>query len=263
MRPLSNSPEQIKQFPLGKGVTPQASGVVASDALNQVQDDVSAAYQVVLGFCAQALKEDPSPQWLAALAEQAPLLREPPFSDLAPEASTRLADYLQLPSSPDTAPSSPDSFGGSISARQPDYPDKPGNDGLDDLIQAIRGDYTYLFLMVGESGCSPYESVYRTEDATLFGPTTAQVKQEYARFGYSLASGLNEPADHIGLELAFVAALLQDGGPEALAALPIFMEEHLMRFAPTFCAKLKATARTPFYQAIAELTLEVITSISK
>lgn len=199
------------------------------------------AFQVLCDLCSTLLYAAPTEESLAALVERRPLLEEEPFSTVAPEASRAIAATLGKADSPAHA---------------------------DELLHELRQDYTFLFYQVPLSHASPYESVYRTEDHTLFGPTTLEVRDAYARHGLGIASDESQPDDHIALELAFVAQLLgraADAGgaadADSLDAARRFLSEHLLVFAPVYLDTVSAQARTPFYRATAQLaqnTLDVL-----
>lgn len=134
-------------------------------------------------------------------------------------------------------------------------------------MDAFRQDRAFLFYQVSVSRTSPYESVYRTEDRTLFGPTTAQVKADYERHGLRLDTGRNEPCDHFGLECTYLAQVAGAGAEasdtEAAAGatgeLRRFLGEHLLVFAPIYLAHVETQARSDLYRAAATLAREVIT----
>ena len=114
---------------------------------------------------------------VARLAGDRSLFLEPPFSQVAPRAAEELAGWLA----------------------QAD-----GEGGARALAREAHLDRSYLFYMVGQSRTSPYESVYRTDDATLYGPTTFQVREAYAAHGLAFGRSANEPDDHLGLELSLI-----------------------------------------------------------
>lgn len=143
--------------------------------------ETAQAYQALCAFCSWALLADVGEEDVARLAGDRSLFLEPPFSQVAPRAAEELAGWLA----------------------QAD-----GEGGVSSLAREAHLDRSYLFYMVGQSRTSPYESVYRTDDATLYGPTTFQVREAYAAHGLAFGRSANEPDDHLGLELSFLAYLL-------------------------------------------------------
>jgi TorA maturation chaperone TorD len=204
------------------------------------------AAQVLSEFSSRLLYYNPTQGQLAQLVAQRALLLEEPFSTVAPQAAQRLHDLFAT---------------------------AQGEQDQAALLKALRQDYSYLFYMVGLSHTSPYESVYRTDDRTLFGPTTLEVRACYRAHDLALTSEQAGPEDHIGLELLFVALLLDqaaqaaDAGDErgveaALNGLRRFLGEHLLVFAFIYLANLKTRAQTVFYQSIAEIAAATLTSLA-
>lgn len=92
----------------------------------------------------------------------------------------------------------------------------------------------------------------------------------YRRFGLQSDRLYQEPDDHIGLELEFVAhlakqalrALEQNDQAKFDAAIDAqkkFITEHLGRWALGWCAQVQAQAKTDFYRGIAMLTRGAVT----
>ncbi len=225
--------------------------------------ETAQAYQALCAFCSWALLADVGEEDVARLAGDRSLFLEPPFSQVAPRAAEELAGWLA----------------------QAD-----GEGGASALAREAHLDRSYLFYMVGQSRTSPYESVYRTDDATLYGPTTFQVREAYAAHGLAFGRSANEPDDHLGLELSFLAYLLglaAEGAGEsparadaacdpaascdlapdaacdsaALADAAAFLSNHVLVFSGIYLKNLRTRARTPFYRAVAEVaaaTLEAL-----
>ncbi len=182
------------------------------------------ACEVLCGFCATMLGSSLEEEALRSLRERADLLLEVPFTAVAEQSARALAHILD---------------------------DAADEEALLLLYHELRQDYAYLFYMVDCSKTSPYESVYRTEDRTMLGPTTLAVRAAYAAQGFCTAGSFEVPDDHIALEFAFLAKLFERGSEEALDAARSFLAEHLLMFAPEYLASVEGAARTPFYRAVA------------
>ncbi|MFQ5909825.1 MAG: molecular chaperone [Thermoplasmata archaeon] len=112
----------------------------------------------------------------------------------------------------------------------------------------------------------PYESLYRSGAETVFGGESLQVRQEYRRFGLTMAQEYGgEPPDHISFELDFMAYLCsleadawsKENPQEAsrlLKAQKRFLEEHLLRWIPKFCSNIRKADKTGLYKGFADLT---------
>lgn len=132
-------------------------------------------------------------------------------------------------------------------------------------LDDIRVDYTRLFTGPDRVLAPPWESVYFTEERLVFNTQTSQVRAWYLRFQLEVEKQFQEPDDHIGLELAFVAHLARlallalDQGNQAsfdeiMTAQREFLSNHLLNWAADFCHLVSMEARTDFYRGIALLT---------
>jgi len=204
------------------------------------------AYQVLCGFCATMLYEDLDPEKFERVCAQAHLLLEAPFSDVSPKAAYSLYCLLK--------------------------PAQAGKQGAE-LFDEVHRDRSYLFYMIGASHTSPYESVYRTDDRTLFGPTTHEVRASYHAHGLVLRDEANQPEDHIGLEFAFLGHLLgqmfaahESGGVAAKqgahANIRGFLTNHFLVFAPVYLGNLHTRANSEYYRAIANIALHTTQSLA-
>ncbi len=112
-------------------------------------------------------------------------------------------------------------------------------------------EYYRLFFNPQGSPVPLWQSVYEKEEGKppqLFGEAHHRALDWYRRYGLEPAAK-NEPADHLGLLLLFYAKLIADGEPAE--TLEKFENEHL-RWAEQFAARLKAEARHPYFQQLAE-----------
>ncbi|MBM6999278.1 molecular chaperone TorD family protein [bacterium] len=203
--------------------------------------DSCRAYQALCSFCAWALYDEPAERQLAGFPVDA--LGEPPFAQVAPESARALAREL-------------------------------ARDDREALLHEVALDRTYLFYMVGVSKTSPYESVYRTDDATLFGPTCLQVRKAYEDQGVAFERRASEPEDHLGLEFSFCATLLgrvseqlaagdDERARETLAAVATFLSEHPLVFAPIYLDHVATRAKSAYYRSIAGICRGTLESLAR
>ena len=114
-------------------------------------------------------------------------------------------------------------------------------DHLDDL----RTEHTRLFInAVPRRTVPPYASVYLDGNGALCGRTTERTRDFYRQHGYDLASE-TEPADHLSLELDFLAALTAEGKHEAEE---LFLRTLFRPWFEPFLEKSMKEARHPFFQ---------------
>jgi len=133
-------------------------------------------------------------------------------------------------------------------------------DGLTDAaFAAIVADYTRLFIGPGEVLAPPWESVYFNEERLTFQEETLQARSWFRRHGLESVKLKNEPDDHVGLELAFLAhvaglglsALEQKDETafrQALEAQEQFFSEHLLRWVVPWSNLVLEYTQTDFYR---------------
>lgn len=208
--------------------------------------ETAAAFRIMCGLCARLFDERPEAAFITKLAGNRALFLDEPFSSVAAESSRELYDVLAQAG-------------------------MPGSDAFETFVTEVQRDHTYLFRMVGASHTSPYESVYRTDDHTLFGPTTLEVRASYKAHGIQAAAEGSRPDDHIANEFTFLELLLgkiADGsagvGDEATAltdvdvadiecAIRAFLSDHVLVFAPVYLKNVQVRAQEPFYRNLAAI----------
>lgn len=137
--------------------------------------------------------------------------------------------------------------------------------GLTDAaFDEIRVDYTRLFIGPGIVIAPPWESVHFSEERLTFQEQTLQVRDWYRRFGLRAEKIYQEPDDHIGLQLEFIAHLARLGLAateqndeaaleNAVKAQRDFLSEHLFRWVMGWCDLVDKNAHTDFYHGMARL----------
>jgi TorA maturation chaperone TorD len=151
---------------------------------------------------------------------------------------------------------------------------KEHKDGLpEEAFDAIRFDYTRLFIGPGKVLAPPWESVYFNETRSIFQEKTLEVREWYCRFGLESVKIRKEPDDHIGLELNFLAhlagqaaaALEAQNQPEyesLLDAQRQFANQHLFAWFGGWFKLVEKYARTDFYRGLALVTRGALLEVS-
>ncbi len=127
----------------------------------------------------------------------------------------------------------------------------------------LAADYYQIFGL----NVLPFESSFLEPQNMLDGAVTEGVRAAYWAAGYS-ADTTRVSADHIGLELAFMADLCQTEAEayedrrigiagHLVSRQAQFFERHLLRWAPGFTQAVREQ-NMPFYTALVELTLDLI-----
>lgn len=131
-------------------------------------------------------------------------------------------------------------------------------------LDELNEEYTELFIGPGHLEAPPWESVYLTREHLLFGEPTFKVRNFYHSFGIECSTGENEPDDHIGLELLFMAKLIEKtlaniaenkSIKKEIMGQKNFLEEHIMQWVPAFCNDLRKAAKHKFFYQLATITL--------
>lgn len=121
---------------------------------------------------------------------------------------------------------------------------------LEALAFELAGTYARLFLGTGgPAAVSPYESVHTSPQHRLFQQATTAMERLLAEHGLIVA-GAPEPADHIAVELEFLATLAAAPAPALERRL---LDEHLLRWAPGFCAACIERDPAGYYAAAARV----------
>lgn len=118
-------------------------------------------------------------------------------------------------------------------------------------LHPLRAEYTRLFVGPGEPLAPPYESLYRDEGGQLLGPTASAVVAWYRTYDVGLHPEVRDLPDHVAAELEFLAHLHRRGETDAAEQ---FVAEHLGQWVGTFLDAVRASAREPFYAALADAT---------
>jgi TorA maturation chaperone TorD len=132
-------------------------------------------------------------------------------------------------------------------------------------LEQLQGDHFQLFTGSGMPAAPPWASFYRTEERLMVSSHTLQVRALYDRFGLVSERKEQEPEDHVGLELEFMAFLCdryrkcagKGARREAVAILAAqkgFLDEHLLPWIRKFCEGVARSCWTGFYRGIGDLT---------
>jgi TorA maturation chaperone TorD len=138
------------------------------------------------------------------------------------------------------------------------------------LQHRLAVDYTQLFHAPANPAerVSPYEGLFTGVDDSLGESRSDSVRHFMGDVGFAVAEGDGEMADHISVELAFLAELTRRED-EARAAGDValtdkvsdiarrFVAAHLGRWAGAFARQVATRAESPFYASMAHLLGEL------
>lgn len=193
------------------------------------------AEQVVLGLFGKLLFDDPDKEWLEMVAKEG-VFEEIPFADGQEDVQQGMA-LLQA------------------------WNEENKNGLSVEAFEALRDDYTPLFIGPGKVKAPPWESIYFTKERSIFREETLAVREWYRRYGLESVKLYHEPDDHIGLELAFLSHLaglafqaLEEGDSqfgELLQAQKTFLSEHTLKWVAGWSGLVLEHARTDFFKGVA------------
>jgi anaerobic sulfite reductase subunit A len=128
------------------------------------------------------------------------------------------------------------------------------------LHEALLQEYTRLFIGPFKLPVQPFEAWWVS--GHLMGEALVKVKAFYRRAGVAKSSEYKEPEDHIAFELKFMHHLCEEGlaadTPERLKECVTlqraFLDDHILKWVPTYCDALYTYEGSDFYKGIAKLT---------
>lgn len=136
-----------------------------------------------------------------------------------------------------------------------------------ETLEAMRDDYTALFVGPAKLAAQPWESYYRDSEGALFSKHTLSVRDAYRTHGFVSSGYPNEPDDHLAYELDFMRHLAQqtfrklqeDTDIDRLvAAQSSFLKNHLLQWIDEYAEDMEKTDRAclyPFLVNVLQLTL--------
>jgi TorA maturation chaperone TorD len=141
-----------------------------------------------------------------------------------------------------------------------------------EALRELKIDYTGLFIEITDKDLSPWESVYFSEERSIFHKRTLKIREWYRKFGLQISNLYKEPDDHIGLEFAFISHLAglaiqahKDGErekyQEVVKAQDQFFSEHIFTWVPKWYEQIQEYAKTDFYRGIGFLVQGVLDEV--
>ncbi|MGT8839742.1 molecular chaperone TorD [Vibrio cholerae] len=129
----------------------------------------------------------------------------------------------------------------------------------------LAADFCDLFLKSDRDSALPYASVY-TDKGLLNGKPAQQMRELLGAHGVKVEQNLNEPEDHLAIQLDFLAHLAISANQIehsaqlslALQAQSDFISQHLLTWLPAFAERCTQFDAFGLYSAAARLALAFI-----
>ncbi|GLO61211.1 chaperone protein TorD [Vibrio sp. MACH09] len=130
-----------------------------------------------------------------------------------------------------------------------------------DVELELAADFCGLFLTTDKTGALPYASIYIGEQKLLNDKPAQEMQQLMLDHGVDVKKGLNEPADHIAIELDFLGNMIIRSNEleklehidKALLEQKEFIEKYLLSWFPQFSKKCVEFDEFGFYASVSEL----------
>ena len=138
----------------------------------------------------------------------------------------------------------------------------------DSLYQNLEEGYVRLFISAKGGITAPlYESCYEFEGAPLMGRAATEMKERFEAKGMSVAYNVQEPPDHISIELEYLYFLLDKGWREKYDALIVeaaeFSSDTLLPWVSELSEKLASEEECRYYPLMATIVVEILTVIGR
>ncbi|CAM3603326.1 molecular chaperone TorD [Vibrio aquimaris] len=130
----------------------------------------------------------------------------------------------------------------------------------------LAADFCNLFLKSDKDSALPYASIYIGDSGLLNDVPATEMENLMYQYQIEVNKNLNEPADHIAVELDFLGHLIICSNklmqPEAMETSmqkqAQFIETHLLSWIPSFVNKCLKLDNFGFYASVTEVTLAFI-----
>lgn len=136
----------------------------------------------------------------------------------------------------------------------------------DDAQLELAADFCDLFLKSDKDSALPYASMYIGKSGLLDDKPAREIEALMQTRGITVDKNLNEPADHIAIELDFLGNLIilsnklenESELNSALEEQEHFIQQHLLSWAPQFSEKCQKLDKFGFYAAIVQLLVSFL-----
>ena len=137
----------------------------------------------------------------------------------------------------------------------------------DSLYQHLEEGYVRLFISAKGGITAPlYESCYEFEGAPLMGRAAAEMKERFETKNLSVVDTIQEPPDHLSIELEYLYFLLHKGWREEDDALVAeaaeFASDIMLPWISILSKKLASEEKCRYYAVMARVLMQILTVLA-
>ncbi len=131
----------------------------------------------------------------------------------------------------------------------------------------LEADYVRLFINARDGIVAPlYQSCYEYDNAPLMGASASAMQRRFESKGLALAGEMNEPPDHLAIELEYLYFLLKAGRDQGNQTFPdeapSFATNIMMPWLTQFSKRLSDKGTTTcFYSLVTALLLSILQAV--
>ena len=138
----------------------------------------------------------------------------------------------------------------------------------DSLYEHLEEGYVRLFISAKGGITAPlYESCYEFEGAQLMGRAATEMKERFEAKGLSIVDTIQEPPDHLSIELEYLYFLLDKGwrdqDEELVAEAAEFASQTMLTWISQLEEKLASERQCLFYPLMVAILKDVLLTIGK
>jgi len=138
----------------------------------------------------------------------------------------------------------------------------------DSLYQNLEEGYVRLFISAKGGITAPlYESCYELEGAPLMGAAATEMKERFEAKGLSVVDTIQEPPDHLSMELEYLYFLLDKGWRDQDGALvtegSAFAFDRMLPWVSELSEKLASEEECRYYPLMATIVVEILSVIGR
>ena len=131
------------------------------------------------------------------------------------------------------------------------------------LFDELESSYVSLYISNQKGRVVPlYQSCYEYENAPMMGPPASMMKERLAAVGLSMGSHINEPPDHLAVELEYLYFLLSkwwdDNHTASIAKAVSFASNIMLPWVYKLQKRLKLMEESLFYSLLISLNIAVL-----